>query len=156
MGVKLGGGEDDVIADINITPFVDIVLVILIIFMVTTTAIVKASIKVDLPDAANAESPENETIGISLQADGAILVNGSSVSPKGLREGLRAARAANEDVIALVAADKGVAWGRVVWLLDTMKDEGQAKYAFNIDKTAMVGPDPASIGEGTVTVPDAP
>ena len=56
MGSKLGGSaDDDVIADINITPFVDIILVVLIIFMVTATTIVNSSIKVNLPEAATGD-----------------------------------------------------------------------------------------------------
>ena len=52
---------DDVIASINIIPFVDIVLVLLVIFMVTSTVIVKAAIKVDLPTAANAGTARRRT-----------------------------------------------------------------------------------------------
>ena len=62
MASKLGGDQDDIIADINITPFVDIVLVVLIIFMVTATYIVKQSIKVTL--AAALATPHGKVIGL--------------------------------------------------------------------------------------------
>ena len=73
MGSRLGGGDDDVISDINITPFVDIILVVLIIFMVTTSAIVESSIKINLPDAATGEATENISLGLTLKTDGALL-----------------------------------------------------------------------------------
>jgi biopolymer transport protein TolR len=52
LGSRLGGSEDELISDINITPFVDIILVVLIIFMVTAATIAKQSIKITLPEAA--------------------------------------------------------------------------------------------------------
>ena len=58
MAAKLGGNDDDPIVDINITPLVDIILVVLIIFMVTATYIMEPSIKVSLPEAATGEATE--------------------------------------------------------------------------------------------------
>ena len=80
MGSKLGGAaEDDVISDINITPFVDIILVILIIFIVTTNTIVKSSIKVNLPEAATGEATESTSLGLTLTGNGALLLDGEAI-----------------------------------------------------------------------------
>ena len=150
MGSKFGSGDDGVIADINITPFVDIVLVVLIIFMVTTPAMIKQSIKVNLPDAATGEpNPEGTNLGLTLLSDGGMLLDGEPVSTPQLLDAIHAAKAkSKDDVIALIAADKTVAYGRVMWLVDLLRNEGVAKYAWNIDKTQMIGPDPATIGQG--------
>ncbi|HHO52522.1 MAG TPA: biopolymer transporter ExbD [Deltaproteobacteria bacterium] len=156
MGSKLGGEDDDLIADINITPFVDIILVVLIIFMVTATTIVQSSIKVNLPEAASGEGTEATSLGLTLLPDGELLLDGESITPLDLRARIRSAKASNDDVICLIAADKAVAHGRVVWLLDLVKSEGVVKFAINIDKSQMVPSDPATRGEGRGILPPAP
>jgi biopolymer transport protein ExbD len=153
MGSRLGGSDDDVIADINITPFVDIILVVLIIFMVTATTIVQSSIKVDLPEAASGEATESSSLGLTLVPTGEILLDGKVVTPEQLRRAIRDARAASDEVVCLIAADKSVAHGRVIWLIDLVKTEGVTKFAINIDKAQTIPPDPASIGEGLGVMP---
>lgn len=144
MGSRLGGHEDDVISDINITPFVDIILVVLIIFMVTATTIVDSSIKVNLPEAASGEATESTSIGLTLLADGGLLLDGESTTAEGIARRLKAAKADNEEVVCLIAADKTVPHGRVVWLIDLVKSNGVAKFAINIDKADAVPPDPGN------------
>jgi biopolymer transport protein ExbD len=58
---------------------------------------------------------------------------------------LRTAKAESEDVVCLIAADKEVAHGRVVWLIDFIRSEGIARFAINIDKAVTVPPDPATV-----------
>jgi len=142
MGVKFGG-DDDVIADINITPFVDIILVVLIIFMVTATKIAESSIKVTLPDAATGEPSGTTSLGITLTKEGALLLDGQATDAQGIRSAIQAAKA-NTEVVCLIAADKDVSHGRVIWVMDLVKSEGVAKFAINIDKANLVGPDPAA------------
>lgn len=158
MAGRLGGSDDDVIADINITPFVDIILVVLIIFMVTATTIVKSSIKVTLPEAASGEATESTSIGLTLTTDGQLLLaagEGQAVptDADGVRRAIRAAKAQGEDVVCLIAADKAVAHGRLVWVIDLVKSEGVGKFAINIDKAQSIPPDPATVGEGVGVVP---
>jgi biopolymer transport protein ExbD len=152
MGSKFGGNDDDVIADINITPFVDIILVVLIIFMVTATTIVKSSIKVQLPEAATGEATESTSLGLTLTNDGGLLLDGEPVSTEQLQAAIRAAKKESPEVVCLIAADKLVAHGRVVWLMDLVKSEGVVKFAINIDKADALPPDPASLGAGAVPV----
>lgn len=152
MGSRLSSGDDDVIADINITPFVDIILVVLIIFMVTATKIVKQSIKVELPEAAAGEGTE-DSIGLTLGKDGELLLDGEPSDAEGVRARIRASKAEGKDVVVLISADKAVAHGRVVWALDLVKGEGVGKFAINIDKTQAIPPDPATLGQGRGVVP---
>ncbi len=142
MGSKFSG-DDDLMADINITPFVDIILVVLIIFMVTATTIVKSSIKITLPEAASAEATETTSLGLTLTADGKLLVDGAPIASDALAGIVAAAKRKDPDVVCLIAADKDVSHGRVVWLLDTVKSAGVTKFALNIDKANEVPPDPA-------------
>ena len=142
MGSKISA-DDDVISDINITPFVDIILVVLIIFMVTATTGI-LGMAAELPSAANTEALDGDSVGITLVSTGQLLVDGEPTAPAQLRTILRDARAKNPDVVCLISANKDVEWGRLVWLMDLLKDEGQTKYFFNTDKATAVGPDPAS------------
>jgi biopolymer transport protein ExbD len=149
MGSRIGdgAGDHDVIADINITPFVDIILVVLIIFMVTATTI--AAINADLPEAATGEGTNESSFGITLMADGRLLLDGAPTTGPALSAKLREAQAQpNAQVECLIAADKTVAWGRVVWLLDLIRTEHIGKYHFQIDKANALPPDPATLGLG--------
>ena len=156
MGARLGDDDDDLIADINITPFVDIILVVLIIFMVTATTIVKSSIKVELPDAATGEATESTSLGVTLLVDGGLLLDGEAISPEALATKLKAEKAARDDVVVLISADKSVAHGRVTWLIDLVRSQGIAKFAINIDKAQTLPPDPATQGEGRGVMPGSP
>ncbi len=155
MGANFGS-DDDVIADINITPFVDIILVVLIIFMVTATTIVKQSIKVELPDAASGEETQNVSLGLQLMGSGALMLDGEEVTTAQLKQRIEDekanAREDGGDVICLISAEKNVAHGRVVWLIDLIKSSGVSKFAININKVDAIGPDPQS----SVPVPTPP
>ena len=133
MAAKLGGGDDDIITDINITPFVDIILVVLIIFMVTTSVIVTPSIKIKLPEAATGEPSESTSLGLTLTRDGQLLMDGEETSEAELRSLIQKEKAADSDVTCLIAADEDVDHGKVVWLIDVVKQEGVTKFAINID-----------------------
>jgi biopolymer transport protein TolR len=137
MASRLSGDDDDAIVDINITPFVDIILVVLIIFMVTATYIVKQSIKVNLPEAATGEATEDTSLGITLDADRNLLLNGEPTTEPLLRAAIQAEKSAaaeiGADVICLIAADHSVSHGEVVHIIDLVKQEGVARFAINID-----------------------
>jgi biopolymer transport protein TolR len=147
MATKLGGGDDDAITDINITPFVDIILVVLIIFMVTATYIVKQGIKVNLPDAATGEATESTSLALSLAVDGTLYLDGEPITEDALRARIRDEHARKSvggagakdkgDVVCLIAADKDVRHGEVVRIIDLVKQEGVAKFAINIDPMAL-------------------
>ena len=148
MAAKLGGDDDDAIVDINITPFVDIILVVLIIFMVTTSYIVKQSIKVNLPEAASGESTEDSSLGITIDADKNLLLNGEPTTEDDLRIFIRAEKermkAQGADVVCLIAADHTVPHGEVVGVIDLVKQEGVAKFAINIDPVPLPGDAPSA------------
>jgi biopolymer transport protein TolR len=133
MAVRLGGEADEAITDINITPFVDIILVVLIIFMVTATYIVTPSIKVNLPDAATGDEGQESSLGLTLLSDGTLYLNGEIVTEARLREVIRSERARDKEVVCLVAADRDTRHGEVVHLLDVVRQEGVARFAINIE-----------------------
>lgn len=138
MGASLGGGDDDAIVDINITPFVDIILVVLIIFMVTTTTIVERSIKVELPEASTGESVNKDvSVAIQMLANRSLTLDGAPITWENLRAFIRSERAKtkadNAELICLIGADTVVPHGEVVKIIDLVRQEGVTKFAININ-----------------------
>ncbi len=126
------GGDDDIIAGINVTPLVDIVLVLLIIFMVTTSYIVRAQIEVDLPRAASGQSEVQSTAALQVTADGTYLLNGDRMTLDQIGAWAKKEKERNPEVRAIIAADKKVEYEKVMNLLDTIKVNGIEKFALNI------------------------
>lgn len=128
--------DDDVMASINIIPFVDIVLVLLIIFMVTSTAIVKGALKVDLPTAASAGSTVDATLNIVFTTDNLVFVDGDQVARESLPGVIKARVALAPGTQAVISADKMVAYGEVVTLIDLIKQNGVETFALNFERSA--------------------
>ena len=124
--------ENEIISDINVTPFVDVSLVLLIIFMVTATYIIAQSIPLDLPKAGTGEDVVT-TFAITLTADGQLYLDGKKQDDIGLRGAIRSTRSKNADIRVVIAADKAVLHGRVVHVIDLIRKEGVSKFAINID-----------------------
>ena len=134
MSAKLGGNDDEPIAEINIVPFVDIILVVLIIFMVTTPFIMKPSISINLPKAASGEDTAPSELNISIGANGETLLNGKPVNDDELSTTAKNNLAANKNTQAIISADKDVAHGRVISIIDIVKSAGITRFAISIDK----------------------
>ncbi len=153
MGASLGGDDDDAIVNINITPFVDIILVVLIIFMVTTSTIVKRSIKMELPEAATGESVDQTTsLAIQMDASRQLTLDGEPIDWARLRDTVRSERKrtkdAGTDLICLIGADKSVPHGEVVKIIDLVRQEGVAKFAINIDPAPLPPEAPGAVDPG--------
>ena len=129
-----------IITDINVTPLVDIMLVLLIIFMLTANLIAKQAIEVELPRAAQSTSVNPTTLAVTLTRDGALFLNGRPTTPDGLRAAVRASVATDPKTQAIIAGDKAVSHGRVVWVLDVIKSLGVASFAIQIDPSALTAP----------------
>ncbi|MEO8704171.1 MAG: biopolymer transporter ExbD [Kofleriaceae bacterium] len=129
-----------IIAEINVTPLVDIMLVLLIIFMLTAHLIARQAIAVELPRASQSTAAPPTTIAVTLTRDGAVFLNSVPVTPEGLRAAVRAAVAKDPKTQAVVVGDKAVSHGRVVWVLDTIKELGITSFAIQIDPAAMQAP----------------
>ena len=128
------------ITDINVTPLVDIMLVLLIIFMLTAHLIARQALEIELPHASQSTAPPPTTLAIALKADGAIFLNDKPVTPDALRAAIKDAVARDPKSQAIIAGDKRVSHGRVVWVLDTVKSLGVTSFAIQIDPTAETAP----------------
>lgn len=135
MAAKLGG-DDDAITDINVTPLVDIMLVLLIIFMLTSETVSKKvkkpTIDVDLPTAASGQDKPGEPLSVVINKDGELFLNGEEITEAKLRDVVRARMSAsNGKKEAVVSADRRVSHGVVVRLIDTMRVLGVENVAIN-------------------------
>ena len=126
--------EDEGINGINVTPLVDITLVLLIIFMVTASYIVKETIEVELPRAAHGGETVQKTFALLVTREGKTYLNGAPVDDNGLVAAVNDAKSKGEDVQAIVGADKNATHGMVTHLLDVLKGAGVIKFAIQIEK----------------------
>jgi biopolymer transport protein ExbD len=142
-----GGAQnetDEPITGINVTPLVDIVLVLLIIFMVTAKLIVSKSVPLDLPKAATGSDIQT-VFSIVLAADGTTQVDSRTVPSDDAILGLaKTAHDKNNDLRAVIKADSSVPHGRVIHVLDLLKQAQVGKIAFGVQPVAPgVGPAPS-------------
>jgi biopolymer transport protein ExbD len=130
-----GGDGAGIFADINITPLTDIFLVLLIIFMVTTTAIAEAGgqnggLKVNLPKGGQNTSGEAlHDLAVAVLEDGSTVVGGKVVDEGALESIFDKAAKENAETMVLVQADTGVMHGRVVAVMDLARRKGLARLA---------------------------
>jgi biopolymer transport protein ExbD len=130
-----GKGRAGPIVGINVTPMVDVVLVLLVIMMVSATYIVSQSLKVELPKAANSDEQSASVTVVSVAKGGGLYFNQEPITEQGLIAKLRVAVKANPDVSLVVSGDRNATHGEVVHVIDLAKTEGITKFAINVETT---------------------
>ena len=135
---------DEGITGINVTPLVDITLVLLIIFMVTTKIVLNQTVPLDLPKAATGTSDVQIVFSIVLVADGRSMVDGKWIpSDDAILQLARDAQSQHPDLRAVIKADSAVTHGRVIHVLDLLKQARVSKIAFGVTPTALAPAAPA-------------
>jgi biopolymer transport protein ExbD len=134
MGARLGGNNDEPIAEINVVPLVDIILVVLIIFMVTAPMIMKPSIDVKLPKAASGKETAPTKLNVAVTKDGAIQLNGQKITLDALQAEAEKLREQNPEIQAIISADQSVPHGEVIAVIDKVKLAGVTKFAISVEK----------------------
>lgn len=126
--------EDSGFASINVTPFVDVVLVLLVIFMITAPALVKDIINLNLPKTETGDGQQTVTLGVAINRDGNILINGQLTDDEGLKQAALKALTESAEAQAIISADVDVAYGRVVKAIDLLKSQGLNRFAVQIEQ----------------------
>lgn len=123
--------DDGEIVGINVTPLVDITLVLLIIFMVTTSMITsQEGLAVDKPEASSGATIEGASILVQCTDDGKIAVDGREVdNDQAITEAIAEKLATDRDLQGIVQCDEKAQVGRMVHLIDLLRDSGVKKYA---------------------------
>jgi biopolymer transport protein ExbD len=134
--------DDGLISGINVTPLVDVMLVLLVIFMVTAKIIVQQGMPMDLPKSASGESMQT-IFSVDMSTDGKARVDSKPVGDdEQILPLARAAKAGNKDIRAVIRADKKVEHGRVIHVLDLLRQGGISKIAFAVSPTAKADVEP--------------
>ncbi|MBC8134232.1 MAG: biopolymer transporter ExbD [Deltaproteobacteria bacterium] len=140
---NFGSDEDDLgsqtISGINVTPLVDITLVLLIIFMVTATVIVNSGIKVELPKAASGSEHTKTTLAVTITKDGSLYLNGEKTNDQAITAHIGQTLPGAPDLQAIISADRVVPHGDVVHLIDLVKKAGVRRFAINVDPNSAAG-----------------
>jgi biopolymer transport protein ExbD len=118
-----------IIEGINVTPLVDITLVLLIIFIVTAKMVVTPAVPLDLPTAASGEAVQT-VFSVVLTADGALMLDGAACTEEALEAKAREALAREPELRAVLQADGDVSHRRVMAVLDRLREAGVTKVAF--------------------------
>ena len=121
MGFRVEDENEDSINEINITPFVDVVLVLLVIFMVTTPMMVKTAMDLKLPSAENTDQVEKKTLGVTVLKSGNVMLNGSLISPDDLKAEINSTTKKDPKTQVILIADKMATHGMVIEVIDLVK-----------------------------------
>ena len=140
MAGGAGDNEEDMISGINVTPLVDVVLVLLIILMVTAQyAAEKDSIPMDLPTAQSGDTAVPSTLSVSIDKDGKFFLNAEQLDLEQLRARVRSAHVKDSDTRAVIAADGRVSHAEVVKIIDLLRQEKVTKFAINVRPEDLAG-----------------
>jgi biopolymer transport protein ExbD len=127
--------NDDGINDINITPFVDVVLVLLVIFMVTAPVMIKESLKVNLPKTLTSDiTSKANSVGVAITKEGQVLFNGKLMGPESLQTELRSIAKNAPETNFLISADTDTRHGEVVKMIDMLKKNNLNRFALQVEK----------------------
>jgi biopolymer transport protein ExbD len=119
--------EEKEFSEINITPFTDVILVVLIIFMITSPILISGALKVKLPQASSTENTLNNNIQVYMDDKNEIFLNSKHITLYELPEQLRNEYIQENTTEVIVNADKNAVYGNVVQLLDVIKNSGATK-----------------------------
>ena len=136
MQSSLDPGDDGIISEINITPLVDIILVLLIIFMMTANIILSPSqgLEINLPKASSGKAEQiPEELMISIARDNAIYLENQQATMEELRKRMAQAYARNKDTLVVVGADARASWERIVEVIDIAKEVGLDRLGFQTE-----------------------
>ncbi len=137
MAASVRNDSSSTFSGINVTPLVDVMLVLLVIFMVTAKLIVSQTLPLDLPHAATG-GEQQIVFSVAMNAAGEMTVDSRRVeNDADLLGVVRKAHAEHSDLRAVIHADTAVSHGRVVRVMDLLKQGGIAKIAFGITPAAL-------------------
>jgi biopolymer transport protein ExbD len=129
--------DDEMITGINVTPLVDITLVLLVILMVTASYVVSRAIPVELPKGATGETTPT-TLTISIDQAGKTFLDAEAISEPALRDRIKSAHDADPETRAVIAADGRTTHSHVIHVIDLLRRENVTKFAINVDPEDVV------------------
>ena len=132
MAASASHSEDEMITSINVTPLVDITLVLLVVLMVTASYVVSRAIPVELPKGATGEATPT-TLTVSIDKDGQTFLDAEPILEPALRARIKSAHDADVETRAVIAADGRTSHSHVIHVIDLLRRENVTKFAINVD-----------------------
>ena len=129
-----GSNEDEVIDGINITPMVDVILVLLVIFMVTANFLKKESININLPKVQAADPNVSQSVQVALTRDGKILLEGQEITEEKLVDNLQRDLKFRPNMRLTLSADEKLAYGTIMKLMGVIRKAGVSRVALSVKK----------------------
>jgi len=126
--------KEDTNIEVNLTPLIDVVFLLLIFFMVSTTFIYSNSIDVNLPAAKGDETSISENIRVVLTQSGVINIDGAAFDEKDVLTQLTEMKKNKPESTVIIEADKNVTHGRVVFVMDASRKAGFEKFAIAVEE----------------------
>lgn len=123
--------NDEMFTGINVTPLVDVTLVLLVILMITASYVVSKSIPMSLPKSATGESTPT-VLSVSIDSEGHTFLDAEAIDEAALRERFVAVHAQSADAQAVIAADTHTDHGHVVHVIDLLRRAGIENFAINV------------------------
>ena len=130
--------DDDGINEINVTPLVDVMLVLLVIFLVASVYIVKEAVEIELPKAASATDVVDTTLSIVMDKERKLYLNGEAIEEGALATACEKAAEKDKNTQAIIAADHAVSHGDVIRVIDLVRTHGLEKFALNVKRPEAV------------------
>lgn len=136
MAGSFSSSDDDLISGINVTPLVDVVLVLLIIFLITAPVLYQSAIKVQLPKAKSGEQTQKSPMNFTISKDGELSWDKQKMDWDELGKRLAKLGAQAGDETAIISADTATPHGTVIKLMDTLRQAGLTRFALNVEAPA--------------------
>ena len=137
MAGGFSGSDDELISGINVTPMVDVVLVLLVIFMIAAPTLYQAAVKVQLPKTQGAEDSPKTPLQFTLSKEGELLLGKDRLNWDDLDGKLKAMGPKIQDETALISADQATPHGTVIRLMDALRQAGLTRFGFNVETKAI-------------------
>jgi len=137
MASKMDSGSDEMMSEINITPFVDVMLVLLVIFMISAPAVYSNVVKIKTPTIKNAEvmpAQTHITVRIDVVSVDEIQVEGKKLTQQGLTSFVKKVVAADSRADVIVSADGALSHSAVLEVVDRVKEAGVENISFGVQK----------------------
>ncbi|HEU4578025.1 MAG TPA: biopolymer transporter ExbD [Polyangiaceae bacterium] len=148
MAASAKWDDDEGIDEINVTPLVDVMLVLLVIFLVASIYIVKDAIEVEVPKAASAGETLDSTLAIVIDREGRLYLNGRPTPDELFAQACKQASERDSNAQAIIAADQNVKHGDVIRVIDLVRTNGLTRFAINVKPADILDGTPASAAGG--------
>ncbi|EKO76343.1 MULTISPECIES: biopolymer transporter ExbD [unclassified Leptospira] len=134
MAGSSSSGDGEEIGNINITPMVDVILVLLVIFMVTANFLKKESININLPKVAAADPNVAQSVQVALTKDGKILIEGSEASIEKLQAQLERDSKIKPNMRLTLSADSSLSYGKIAETMGVIRKAGVTRIALSVKR----------------------